>query len=318
MLRPCVAYRDAHLDARSAGLAAAVSAFASLIEERIRVRREHDEVAERVDDLGRRLAELERAIERDGVIATVKRWLGVSPAALRREAEELRRARAERTSQLAALVSRELTISAQLAEVEVARGELARVRASRGRALRSSESPLGHELRRIDEELAAAAARMTALDKALVAADRVDRVIADIRDIVEASARAGSLTEIAAAAHAVLSFELLGPSDRELARARLRDHIAFARDELRAFIGAFEALKLGVEQHARLAVVQLRTLAGARFAEPPENSELVVGIESAASCTARLVAAVDAELASSGRRRDALVAQQQGLEGRSG
>jgi hypothetical protein len=313
-----VAYRDAHLDARSAGLAAAVSGSAALIEERIRVCREHDEVAERVDELGRRLAGLERAIAQDGVIAMVKRWLGASPAALRREAEKIRGALAERTSQLAALVSREIAISAQLAEVEVARDELARVRASRGRALRRSESPLGHELRRIDEELAAAEARMTSLDKALVAADRVDRIIADIRDIVEASARAGSLAEIAATAHAVISFDLLGPSDRDLARGRLRDHIAFARDELRAFIDAFEVLKLGVELPTRLALAQLRTLAGARFAEPPENSELVVGIESAASCTARLVAVVGAELASSGRRRDALVAQQRGLESRSG
>jgi hypothetical protein len=314
-----MAYRDIHLDAKSAGLAVIVATYAPLVEERRRVCREHDDLAERIDELGRRLAELERDIEGGGPVAVVRRWLGMSRATeLQREASAVRRAQDEHRGRLAALVVREREIAAQLAAVEDARHELVRLRRTRGRALRISESPLGHELRRIDADLAAINARVTALDKALVAADRVDRVVADIRSIVEASARGSSLVEIAARAHAAFWLERLGPCDRELARARLREHFVFARDELRSFVAAFEALSLPGQMPARLAFLQLAGLAGARLADPPEHSELISGIESIATCTARLVAVVNDELISVQRRRDALVDQQGALEARAG
>jgi hypothetical protein len=313
-----VAYRDSHLDVRT-GLVAIVASHVPLVEERRSACREHDEVAEQVAELHHRLAELEREIARGGVASVVKQWLGASrPADLAPAAAELRRKLVDRTGRLAELASRERTIAAQLEEIAVARQQLAKLQQSRGRALRGSGSPLGNELRRIDEELAATDARVTALERALVAADRFGRVVGDIRALVEASLRGSSLAALAARAHAALTGDRAWPSERDRARTQLHEHVAFARDELRGFIRAFEALKLALDTPTRLAVVQLRALVGGRIAEPPEQSELVAGIEAAAASTARLVGVMDGELAGSHRRREAVVAQQRALEGRSG
>ena len=313
-----MAYRDSHLDVRT-GLVAVVASHVALVEDRRTARREHDEVAEQVAELRHQLVDLERRIEDGGVASIVKQWLGASrPADLAPAAAELRRKMAERTSRLAELASRERTIAAQLEEIEVARQQLATLQKTRGRALRGSGSPLGNELRRIDEELVATDARITALDRALVAADRFGRVVGDIRDLVETSLRGSSLAELAARAHAALTGDRTGPSERDRARARLREHLMFARDELHAFIRAFEALKLGIDTPTRLAVVQLRALAGGRIAELPEQSDLVAGIEAATASTKRLVGVMAGELAGSQRRREAVVVQQRALEGRRG
>ena len=313
-----MAYRDAHLDARGAALAALVASHGPLMDERLRVCRARDEAAERIDELGRWVAELERSVGRRGVVATVTQWLGRSQTSdLSHEACALRRAQAEHRDKLAELVTRERAIADRLAEVERARDQLAGLRTSRRRALRSSESPLGHEVRRIDAELVAIDARISALDKAMVVADRVERVIGDLRTM-EAGTRGLSWARLAARARAAFLIASAGPSDLDRARLRLRDHLVFARSELRVFVAAFEALRLTVKRPARLAHALLVGFAAARLRQPLEHSELIIGLESVAACTVRLVTAVSSELTWTQHRHAALVDQRRALEGRSG
>lgn len=319
MLAQGVAYRDAHHDAQSAQLAKLVSSYGPLIDERRRVCLEHDEVAERVEELNRRLAAVEDQLAQENVLGRVKQWLGVAKAAeLEHECEGLRRALSLGANRLADLVARERAIAAQLDEVEAARAELTLLRKTRGRALRDSESPLGYELRRLDEELTAHDARIRSLDKAFVAADRVARVLGDIGELTKLAARTPSLLERAARVQAALSFERLGPSDRELARGRLREHLVFARSELRAFMNAFEALHRPAEISTKLALLQLGILVAAPISDPPERSELAHSLDAAVGCAARLARAVNGDLAAMHLRRSALVDQQRALEVRSG
>jgi len=288
------------------------------MEQRLDVCREHHEVVERIDQLGRWVAGIERSIERRGVVAAVKQWLGRSDTAdLSDEADALRHAQTEHRDKLAELVARERAIADQLVEVQQARAQLAGLRRSRGRALRSSESPLGHEVRRIDAELAAIDARIGALDKAMVVADRVERAVADIT-ATDARTRGSSVTRLAVRVRAAFLVAPSELSDRERARVRLRDHATFARNELRAFVAAFAALRLQVKTPARLALVLLAGFAAASLREPLEHSELVTGLDSIAACTARLVTVAGSELTWTQHRREALLEHRHALEGRSG
>lgn len=306
-----MAYRDAHVDARSERLAALVASHDAIIEERSRVCREHDDLSDRVELLRGRLAEIERALASRGVVATVKHWLGASNAeGMARDAEEIRRAMVVHQEQLGELVTRERALTAQLAEIEAAREDLVRLQKGRARALRASKDPLGYALRRLDEERAAIGARIALLDRAMVSGDRVHRALMDIRDLVEGSSRTYS--------HAQLSIDRANPLERDRTRTRLRDHLKFARDELRRFVAAFEALETPVEGPSQLAIVQLAALAQAPFAEFVEHSELVMALDSAITGAARVFAIVDGELTAAQRRNDALAEQQRALESRPG
>ena len=275
------------------------------------MRLEHDEITEQVEALRARLAEIGRAVEGRGVVAAVKHWLGASNAAeLARDADEIGRALARHHAQLAELVSRERALTAQLTEIDAAREDLARLQKGRARALRASKDPLGYALRRLDEERAVSDARIALLDRAMVSGDRVNRALMDMRDLVEGSARTYS--------HAQLSIDRANPLERDRTRTRLRDHLKFARDELRRFVAAFEALDIPVEGPSQLAIVQLAALAEAPFAEYVEHSELVMALDSAITGAARVFAMVDGELTAAQRRSDALAEQQHALESRPG
>lgn len=303
---------------RTSGLIAVAATRDKLVDEHKRIRREHDDGVDAIDALEQRLAALERECESTSVLDRMKQWIGAAePAALRREADAVRRELTEHSERLALIALQEQQIAARLAEVEAARVELSRLEEARVADLLASDGPAGDELRHIREDLARADDRIASLTRLGKAADRGETAIADIRDIVAAHARSGSFPEVAARVHTVLSLEELGPSDRDLARARLREHIGFVQHELQTLRDAFVACRLDVDTAARLALAQLDALIAAPVLEPPERSKLVAGIQSAATCVARLIDVMNVELAALRRRRDALVAQQRIVEGRA-
>lgn len=301
-----MAYRNGPTDVRTSGLIAVVATHDQLVVDHRRVQREHDEVARQVDALGHRLVAVERERERTGLLVALKRWIGIAhPAALQREACEIRRVLAERTEQLARIALRVKTIATRLADVEAARLELARLEqarggggASDGPASTAGASTATAEARRHDEdELAVLDEQIAALAQVGRLAERCDSALAGLRDVLATSARGG---------HSIAGRPIappLAPRAPDDPDRELREQLGLVRDELRVFRDAFVACELTADPATRLALAELVALIAAPVAEPPGRSELAAAIERAHVWVTRLVgAANDERTVVSGRR----------------
>ena len=273
----------------------------TLREEQRSVRRAHDHLAEQVDELGRRLAELEEG----GPLATVMEWLSADRGDERRA---LRKTLAAHEHELEGLVTREREIVTALAALDAERAARSQQVDAQIAHVRASDGPLAESLRALDAERTNLATRIAAIDATLAITDRAERATTDIRAIVDASA--GAPGELLAR---VIDLDLMTPSDRDIARSRLREHLPFVRDVLRELVTSFEALGLADDQALRLARGQLTGLARSPDLEPPERAELVVKILSAASCTYRLsTAAADARRVLA-KQRDGIATRERAL-----
>lgn len=161
-------YRD-NRDPRIAQLKELLATEPDLLEHRGLLRRQHDTLQERADELGRELAE----IERGGVIATISGWLGKSPS--RVELDEI-------SAKLAQLVAEERGVDASLAGLDRARAELAELEAVRAATLRTMPGAIGDELRALDTELARQATVIEAIRTVMIEGDRVETVVISLNE----------------------------------------------------------------------------------------------------------------------------------------
>jgi chromosome segregation ATPase len=255
-----------------AQLESVVNARETVQGERVRTRRNYDELARKADDLGQALVEAEREIERlqgGGARVAVASLLGGGEQKLpemRRVADELRAEHVKVTAELEALAKAERALESRLAEIAVADTQLTQLKAERLAAMRRRDDGVGAELRAVDAAVQAADERIAALDSTLVAADRV---ATDAELLVELAAQwrkvsgGRAVLQTTADVFRVLDGQnpILG-ADRETVRARLNDHLPLLRDSLEALVPRVgHRQEPSARQLEALAKAELETLA---------------------------------------------------------
>nr|HEX4315913.1 hypothetical protein [Kofleriaceae bacterium] len=229
-------YRDTSGDLRTAELRSLVATEPDLQDAARQVRFEQDEANEAVDRLGRDLADAERGLERaqsGGIRALFARGTQASETAV----FTLRDALDVAMAQLDELVAKENTIRAQLEAVTAARAELKAREASAAAELRASDNPAGADYRALDAAIAREAARIEAIERALRAIEHADVATAAVvqsgQDAADARAGRGPMMLV------------LAQADDLTIDARIRDAIAFARDQLLVLDSVLDRLGLG-------------------------------------------------------------------------
>jgi hypothetical protein len=202
-------------------------------------------------------------------------------------------------------------VTAKLRDVVEAEAELARLRAIRATALRTSEGPTADELRALDAAVAADKTRLAALEAAIIAADRAHHAVAAIVAIVEEGRGAGALWMPLLK----IGVEGLGtsPSDTSIYEARLIEQVPVART-------AIEQLLLRIadrtEPEVEAARRQLSTLAG-RQGISTERAPLVLQASSAVTCIEQITTTVSRDRDHTRRHLFELVDQVRTLETRA-
>ena len=203
-----------------------------LRERRTRIRREHDELEERADELARKLAE-----QNGGVLGAIKNLIsGMTD-------DEVTRARADHAAleaQIATLVESERDVDAQLARIDASRAELDAQEATRIEAARSAPGPLGDQLRAIGAERALARTRLADFDAALREALRAATVVEEIGNIDGAptSPVVKSIHNTAA----VLTAGDVHTGDREASTSRRASHVELACTTIQSLVASFTRL----------------------------------------------------------------------------
>jgi DNA repair exonuclease SbcCD ATPase subunit len=323
-----MAYRD-RLDPRVEQLQALIGTEAEVREQRRQLRAEYDQLQAQSEQL----AEQQR--EGEGVLATVRSWLGGESDA--HAVAGSRTTYAEATERLTELEQAERALDARLREIEAARGELGELERARGVALRSADSPVGEELRAIDASLEEDDRRLAALEAVLVTCDRAEVVLAELQDVKQkldnAEARStlamnrslAVLERGAQVADVVLGVVTLGavggigvtPTDRDdrpILIERMRSHLPLVQQRLREFVDAFDTLDIAYPHDA---YAQLVALASEAIVEPPGSSAMSRQVTSAIECLDQLITVLGEARGQLVHHRDQLVEQQQSVIARA-
>jgi hypothetical protein len=283
------------VDPRIAALKQLIATEPDLRAERVRIRREHDALQEQADRLGIEVG------QDDGLIAKV---LGraKSPEDIARAQRELD----EITTKLAALQATERDLQTRLEGIAGSRQELSTLLAASADALRSSDGPLGDELRAVHAAVQADDEKLAALDAVIVAHDRAETVISGA---LEAARDASGESVAVKAAITVASIAILEtPPTFGMAAGRAESQLAEGRERIGELVALLEPFRRRYELRDRsLDLVSQQLSSLTRTGAPA----------SAATCLERLLAALTSERATIVAHRADLERQQHQILERS-
>jgi hypothetical protein len=306
-----MAYRDVN-DPRVAALRQQIATEPELLQERARIRRESDALQDEADRLGIEVAESERNAG-GGVIAAVTGFLGgsKSPDDVTRTKRELD----DVTAKLKASEADERTLQAKIDSLAAARKELSVLIAANADALRSSDGPLGDELRTLHAAMQADDEKLSALDKVIAARDRADSVISGVvgaqRAASAESAPLGVVIRTAVTAASIVTAET--PPKFGVDAARARAHMPEGRERIADLVDLLGALRERFQMFAGdrsldLLSAQLTSLARSSNATDQDAT-------SAATCLERLLVTLSSErTAISGHRKELAAREREILE----
>ena len=300
-------YRDVN-DPRVAALRQLIATEPDLLQERARIRRESDALQDQADRLGIDVADAERNAG-GGVIAAVTGFLGGSKspndvARMKRELDEV-------TAKLKASEADERSVQTKIDGLAAARKELSQLITASADALRSSDGPLGDELRALHTAMQAADEKLSALDKVIVARDRAETVISGVVSAERAASKEGGALGLAVRT-AVTAASIVGgenPPKFGVDAARARAHLPEGRERIGELVELLRALRerfntmFANDRGLDLVSSQLASLA--RTSNATQHDAY-----SAATCLERLLVALASERTSITAHRNELVARE--------
>jgi chromosome segregation ATPase len=274
-------YRKSGKDPRQVKLEAMVAAEGQLKDALLRAQSAHDTLEAETDSLGRKLAALDREIERlegGGPISRLAGFLRLSHGRLeskRQKRHSLQSELEQSRAALAELVAEETQVADKLKEIPGVRIKLAELESQRVAALAATEGPRGDELRALAAAIEAHCETTWFLEGLLAKAERTASALADLldgqRDLDKHPSGGWALLNAAADQSTSVYKE------RESLVARVQEQLPFVHELLGDLLNALE-IGRGELAEANLSlapllevVARLKTLWQAPQADPSES-----------------------------------------------